>query len=55
MVSNQPLIARGASTNGAALYRLRNIGSDLISSTFQNTAGLSDVYQLQLGLRYTFN
>lgn len=55
LVSNQPLIARGASANGAALYRLRNIGSDLISTTYQKTLGISDVYRIQLGLRYTFN
>ena len=55
LVSTQPLIARGASANGAALYRLRNIGQNLQSSTFEKTAGITDVYRLQLGLRYTFN
>ena len=55
LVSNQPLVARGASANGAALYQLRNINQNLISSTYEKTAGIADVYRLQLGLRYTFN
>lgn len=55
LVTNQPLIARGADANGAARYRLRNFGSSLITKTFQQTAGIGDVYRIQLGLRYSFN
>ncbi|GAC1656571.1 MAG: carboxypeptidase regulatory-like domain-containing protein [Gemmatimonadaceae bacterium] len=55
LVTNQPLIAAGADANGAALYRLRNIGNNLISTTYQQTAGATDVYRMQLGLRYLFN
>jgi len=55
LVSNTPLIARGADANGAARYRLRNIGPELISTTYQQTASIFDVYRLQLGLRYNFN
>jgi len=40
---------------GRALYRLRNIGPNLISKTYEQTAGIFDVYRLQLGLRYNFN
>lgn len=54
-VSNQPLIARGADSQGRALYRLRNIGTSLISSSFQPTSGTGDVYRIQLGVRYFFN
>lgn len=54
MVTNTPLIARGADANGALMYRLRNIGPNLIDHTFQRTAGLSDVYRMQLTFRYTF-
>lgn len=55
LVTNTPLIARGADAKGAALYQLRNIGGKLLSTTFQNTANLEDVYRMQLSLRYFFN
>ena len=55
LVTSTPLIARGADATGAVLYRLRNIGPSLISTTFQKTAGLLDVYRMQLSLRYNFN
>lgn len=54
LVSNTPLLPQGADANGALLYRLRNVGTDLLSSTYQHTAGTSDVWRMQLGLRYTF-
>jgi hypothetical protein len=55
LISNQPLIARGADAQGRALYRLRNIGTDLLSRSYQQTADLSDVYRVQFMLRYSFN
>jgi len=57
LVNSQPLIVGtpAADLQGRAQYRLRAIGSNLISKTFEPTAGLSDVYRLQLSLRYTFN
>jgi hypothetical protein len=54
-VTTQPLISAGADAQGRAQYRLRNINNQLISESFQPTAGRSDVYQIQVGLRYTFN
>lgn len=54
--SLQPLISRPADTQGRALYRLRNVGSSLISpNSFVPTAGTNDVYRIQIGIRYTFN
>lgn len=54
--STAPLISRGADANGAALYRLRNFGPQLLApETFQRDAGLNDVWRMQLGLRYIFN
>ncbi|MEZ5346492.1 MAG: carboxypeptidase regulatory-like domain-containing protein [Pyrinomonadaceae bacterium] len=53
--STQPLIARGADAQGRALYRLRNFGSQLIAGPYRDTAGVGDVYRIQIGLRYTFN
>ncbi len=54
IVTTQPLVAAGADANGAALYRLRVVNNQLLSSTYQRTAGLGDVYRMQLGVRYTF-
>ena len=55
LVSNQPLIPRGADASGALLYTLRNIGADLLPpATYQNTIGIADVWRMQVGLRYTF-
>ena len=51
----QPLIARGADAQGKALYRLRNIGSDLVSQTLEQSLSASDVWRIQFSLRYTFN
>ncbi|MGE5732353.1 MAG: TonB-dependent receptor, partial [Gemmatimonas sp.] len=55
IVSTTPLLPQGADANGALLYRLRNIGTDLLSTTYQHTAGTSDVWRMQLGVRYSFN
>jgi hypothetical protein len=57
VVSNTPLIPLGADASGALSYRLRNIGQDLLNTTFQHTAGVNtgDTWRMQLGLRYTFN
>lgn len=53
--STQPLIARGADADGRARYRLRNIGSSLVSSPYTPSAGLGDVYRVQLTFRYIFD
>ena len=59
LVSSQPLVSRPTPTTGAnagvPLYRLRNIGNQLMRSTYERTAFLTDVWTMQLGLRYTFN
>lgn len=51
----QPLIARGADSQGRALYRLANIGGELIKESFRKTATINDVWRIQVGLRYLFN
>jgi hypothetical protein len=53
--STSPLTNPAIDANGALTYRLRAFGSNLISSTWQNNAGLSDTYRMQLGFRYRFN
>jgi len=48
-----------ADAQGRAQYRLRTVGTGanakLIDRTFEPTAGLSDVFSIQLGVRYSFN
>lgn len=53
-VSVQPLTNPSVGQDGRPTYRLRSVGGELMSQTFEKTAGLSDVYQIQLGLRYSF-
>jgi len=55
LVTDQPLVAAGADANGAARYRLVNFSGQLLQPrSYQRTAGLGDVYQFQIGARYTF-
>ncbi|MBN7809560.1 TonB-dependent receptor [Algoriphagus sp. H41] len=59
--STQPLIVPSSSqggpigANGQPQYRLLSQGGKLISDTFTKTAGVSDVWRMQFGLRYIFN
>lgn len=55
LVTTTPLIARGADANGVARYRLRNIEGELISKSFEPSAGFGDVYRIQLSVKYIFN
>lgn len=54
-VSNQPLVSPSVDGQGRLQYRLRSVGGELMDHTFEKTAGLGDVYQIQFSLRYTFN
>lgn len=56
VLSTQPLSAQGADASGRAQYRLRTLstGGDLITTPLEQTASLSDVYRVQLSLRYRF-
>ena len=55
LVNAQPLIARPADSQGRALYRLRNIGNQLMSTSLEQTLFQSDVYSFQFGVSYFFN
>jgi hypothetical protein len=55
LVSNQPLTNPSADGDGALRYRLRQINGELMNKTFEKTAGVNDVFRLQLGVRYIFN
>lgn len=55
-VQNRPLIARGADSQGRALYRLANVSpTELVSKSFERAGSIGDVWRMQLGLRYIFN
>jgi hypothetical protein len=61
LVNNQPLIVPTAAQGGAAdaqgrsQYRMRLVNNELMNTSFQQTTGLSDVYRIQLSVRYLFN
>jgi hypothetical protein len=59
LYSNRILTSPAVDANGALSYKLYTVttasGPQLLSKTFQRTAGLSDVYTLMLSFRYTFN
>ncbi|MCI0554702.1 MAG: TonB-dependent receptor [Anaerolineae bacterium] len=61
LVTTQPLIvptsAQGgpADAQGRVQYRLRSIGGQLISKTYEQTATEFDVFRVQFSLRYNFN
>jgi hypothetical protein len=54
LVTTSPLINQ-PTTDGRVSYQLRTVNGKLIDHTFEPTAGIDDVFKLQLGLRYTFN
>ena len=53
--NGQILTNAGADALGSATYRLKVVNGNLINKTFEPTAGTTDVFQVQLGIRYTFN
>lgn len=54
VLSSQPLSAQGADAQGRAQYRLRTINNELITQPLEQTAFLTDVYRMQVSLRYRF-
>jgi outer membrane receptor protein involved in Fe transport len=53
--NGQVLTNPGVDALGRSTYRLKVVNSELINKTFEPTAGRSDVFEVQLGFRYTFN
>ena len=51
----QPLTNPSVDEQGRAMYRLKQINGQLISKSLEYNNSLDDVYQIQFGLRYTFN
>ena len=54
-VTNQPLTFVAADAFGAPTYRLAVVGGQLISKSFQKVVTTSDVWRMQLGVRYMLN
>ncbi|HXY69060.1 MAG TPA: carboxypeptidase regulatory-like domain-containing protein [Gemmatimonadales bacterium] len=50
-----PLVFVGTDANGAPTYRLENIGTSLISHSFQQSVTTNDVWRMNLGVRYMLN
>lgn len=56
---NAQLLTNPAVVDGRSTYRLRTVttanGTELIRNTFEQTAGLADVYRVMFSVRYLFN
>jgi outer membrane receptor protein involved in Fe transport len=55
LVNSQPLTNTAVDAQGRARYRLRVVSGELMNKSLETTAGLSDVYQIQFRLTYSFN
>ena len=55
IATNQPLVSRGADTQGRALYRMQNTSGKLINNSIAQSLFISDVYRVQISVRYMFN
>lgn len=55
LVTTQPLTNPSLNAAGELQYRLRSINGQLLNTTFQKSANLTDVYRVQLSFRYNFN
>lgn len=55
LINSQPLISRGADSQGRAQYQMRVVNNQLLSKSLESTAGQTDVYRVQFSLRYSFN
>ena len=56
LVTSNPLVVTSTgAVGGTPTYRLANVGTQLISNTFQRTSSTADVWSMQFGFRYIFN
>jgi outer membrane receptor protein involved in Fe transport len=55
LINSQPLISRGADSQGRASYQMRVVNNQLLSKSLESTASEADVYRVQFSLRYSFN
>lgn len=55
VIQTQPVVFRGVDPSGEPRFRFRNVGDQLLTSSLEQTAGITDVYRIQLSVRYRFN
>jgi hypothetical protein len=55
VIRNNILTTPAADASGALSYRMQVVNNQLVSRTFESTAGNLDVYQFMLSFRFTFN
>jgi hypothetical protein len=56
VITNAPLrFSKIDATTKAPIYRFENFNNELIKTTYIKSSTLSDVWQMQLGVRYTYN
>jgi hypothetical protein len=61
VISNSPLLVPSSAQGGPVdaqgrpQYRMRVLNGELVNTTFQQSAGISDVWRIQFGFRYNFN
>ncbi|TDB61189.1 TonB-dependent receptor [Arundinibacter roseus] len=59
LVNNRPVVSAGTAADGTPQFRMatqnKNGQTVLIQDTFVKSAGIGDVWQAQIGLRYIFN
>jgi hypothetical protein len=55
LVNAQPLTNTSVDANGALRYRLRVVNNQLMTKSLERSAGLTDVYRIQMTVRYNFN
>src|SRR5262249_61134927 len=55
LINPQILTSPSADANGALTYNLQTLNGNLLTSPYQTSATISDVYGLLLSFRYGFN
>ncbi len=55
VIQTSPLTTAGVNAEGVPQYRLQNLSGQLITNTFDTSAGIDDVWRAQIGVRYIFN
>ena len=55
VIRNNILTTPAVDASGALGYRMQVVNNQLVSRTFESTAGNLDVYQFMLSFRYSFN
>jgi len=49
-----PLAASGVDANGVPLFKMNRVNNSINYTTYRKSTGFGDVWQAQLGIRYTF-